>query len=278
MQYTCTVQNVSHVLTVQLYTPVSVYIYTQLERDCQERRRLQSFEHDIILKKKTAWSCFIMSDDGCDNLWMIGQQLKSWPQSIKNIWTFLIKIWERICMQKSDEKIDWCILVSVNKWVVSCPHKNSILASCDDSVDIILATLRLMNRLLDPTDSTLLVIMNAEVNRVRQSLHWIIQWHYRQVERVLWLSMELLNVFRGLKKSSSETRLGDRLSFGRRSKTGVKSVQASPLPPRPNRGGVGRILENIVSESNVPSLHSPRHDTDQYGNNVGQQHPLGHTR
>ena len=74
-------------------------------------------------------------------------------------------------------------------------------------------------------------------------------------------------MFRGLKKSNSETKLGDRLGFGRRSKSGVKSVQASPLPPRPNRG-VGRILENIATDTNVPSLHSPRHDTDQFGNNM----------
>ena len=77
-------------------------------------------------------------------------------------------------------------------------------------------------------------------------------------------------MFRGLKKSNSETKLGDRLGFGRRSKSGVKSVQASPLPPRPNRG-VGRILENIATDTNVPSLHSPRHDTDQFGNNMANK-------
>ena len=88
--------------------------------------------------------------------------------------------------------------------------------------------------------------------------------------------MDILNVFRGLKKSNSETKLGDRLSFGRKSKTfcGTKSIQNSPLPPRPTKGkskpsaAVGRIIENIPDDSNpnIPSLHSPRHDIDQYGN------------
>ena len=90
--------------------------------------------------------------------------------------------------------------------------------------------------------------------------------------------MEFLNVFKGLKKSNSETKLGDRLSFGRKSKTftGAKSIQNSPLPPRPTKGNkgvtsknsVGRIIENITDDNNpnIPSLHSPRRDTDQFGN------------
>ena len=81
-------------------------------------------------------------------------------------------------------------------------------------------------------------------------------------------------MFRGLKKSSSETKLGDRLSFGRKSKR--KSSIDSPLPPRPGkgRGGVeGRIIENIA-EDQLPSLHSPRRDTDQYGNVYNKYEPL----
>ena len=85
-------------------------------------------------------------------------------------------------------------------------------------------------------------------------------------------------MFRGLKKSYSETKLGDRLSFGRKSKSytgggGLKSIQNSPLPPRPgknlssrnSKSSVGRIIENIPDECH-PSLHSPRQDTDQFGN------------
>ena len=82
-------------------------------------------------------------------------------------------------------------------------------------------------------------------------------------------------MFRGLKKSNSETKLGDRLSFGRKSKSGggCKSIQNSPLPPRPgkslsrrnSKSSVGRIIENIPDEG-LPSLHSPRQDTDQFGN------------
>ena len=90
--------------------------------------------------------------------------------------------------------------------------------------------------------------------------------------------MDILSVFRGLKKSNSETKLGDRLSFGRKSKSygGPKSVASSPLPPRPRPGaGSCRIMENIAevggggggggAQPSV-SLHSPRRDTDQYGN------------
>ena len=79
-------------------------------------------------------------------------------------------------------------------------------------------------------------------------------------------------MFRGLKKSSSETKLGDRLSLSRRSKSGGgrKSSIDSPLPPRPGkgRGGVERtIIENIAEDQVTgPSLHSPRRDTDQFGN------------
>ena len=86
--------------------------------------------------------------------------------------------------------------------------------------------------------------------------------------------MEFFSVFRGLKKSSSETKLGDRLSFVRKSKGGVggrKCSVDSPLPPRPGkgRGGVkATIIENITEDqlTSGPSLHSPRRDTDQYGN------------
>ena len=86
--------------------------------------------------------------------------------------------------------------------------------------------------------------------------------------------MEFFNVFRGLKKSNSESKLGDRLSFVRKSKSGVggrKCSVDSPLPPRPGkgRGGVeATIIENITEDqlSSGPSLHSPRRDTDQYGN------------
>ena len=83
--------------------------------------------------------------------------------------------------------------------------------------------------------------------------------------------MDILNVFRGLKKSNSETKLGDRLGFGRKSKSYSRSnsTQASPLPPRPGKvssrqGSVTRIIENIPDD-NI-SLHSPRRDTDQFGN------------
>ena len=86
--------------------------------------------------------------------------------------------------------------------------------------------------------------------------------------------MDILNVFRGLKKSNSETKLGDRLGFGRKSKSFSKTIQASPLPPRPGKvsssrqGSVTRIIENIPDDNiaNGVSLHSPRHDTDQFGN------------
>ena len=86
--------------------------------------------------------------------------------------------------------------------------------------------------------------------------------------------MDILNVFRGLKKSNSETKLGDRLGFGRKSKSFSKTIQASPLPPRPGRvsgsrqGSVTRIIENIPDDNiaNGVSLHSPRRDTDQFGN------------
>ena len=85
-------------------------------------------------------------------------------------------------------------------------------------------------------------------------------------------TMEFFNVFRGLKKSSSETKLGDRLSFVRKSKSGVRERKCSvdsPLPPRPGkgRGGVEAIIENIPEDQLTgPSLHSPRRDTDQFGN------------
>ena len=85
--------------------------------------------------------------------------------------------------------------------------------------------------------------------------------------------MDILSVFRGLKKSNSETKLGDGLGFGRKSKNFSKSIQASPLPPRPGKvssrqGSVTRIIENIPDDNiaNGVSLHSPRRDTDQFGN------------
>ena len=85
--------------------------------------------------------------------------------------------------------------------------------------------------------------------------------------------MDILNVFRGLKKSNSESKLGDRLGFGRKSKNFSKTIQASPLPPRPGKvssrqGSVTRIIENIPDDNiaNGVSLHSPRRDTDQFGN------------
>ena len=88
--------------------------------------------------------------------------------------------------------------------------------------------------------------------------------------------MDILNVFRGLKKSNSETKLGDRLGFGRKSKSYSRSnsTQASPLPPRPGKvsssrqSSVTRIIENIPDDNiaNGVSLHSPRRDTDQFGN------------
>ena len=85
--------------------------------------------------------------------------------------------------------------------------------------------------------------------------------------------MEFFNVFRGLKKSSSETKLGDRLSFGRKSKSLRKSSVDSPLPPRP--GKVRTIIENLTEDQvSGPSLHSPRRDTDQYGNVYSKYEPL----
>ena len=64
--------------------------------------------------------------------------------------------------------------------------------------------------------------------------------------------MELMNVFRGLKKSQSGPNLtfSERISLGRRSKRekGRSSGIESPLPPRPpSRGGSskGRVIENI---------------------------------
>ena len=86
-------------------------------------------------------------------------------------------------------------------------------------------------------------------------------------------TMEFFSVFRGLKKSSSETKLGDRLSFVRKSKGGVggrKCSVDSPLPPRLGKGLGGvevTIIENITEDQLIgPSLHSPRRDTDQFGN------------
>lgn len=98
-------------------------------------------------------------------------------------------------------------------------------------------------------------------------------------------TMDIFNVFRGLKKSNSDSKLGlgDRLSFGRKSKlsSGAKSIVNSPLPPRPTKGSVGsksnrhgRVFENIPENLVCgPSLHSPRRDPDQF-DIVNSQEPL----
>ena len=67
--------------------------------------------------------------------------------------------------------------------------------------------------------------------------------------------MELMNVFRGLKKSHSGPNLtfSERISLGRRSKRekGRSSGLESPLPPRPPSRATapaskgGRIIDNI---------------------------------
>ena len=97
--------------------------------------------------------------------------------------------------------------------------------------------------------------------------------------------MEFFNVFKGLKKSNSDSKLGlsGRLSFNRKSKlpSGAKSIVNSPLPPRPSNRSAGsktnrhgRAFENIPENLICgPSLHSPRHDPDQF-DNVNSQEPL----
>ena len=110
------------------------------------------------------------------------------------------------------------------------------------------------------------------------SPQWIIQKYWMRGSSCI--TMEFFNVFRGLKKSSSETKLGDRLSFGRKSKStgGRKSSIDSPLPPRPGKGRGGvetTIIENITEDQLAgPSLHSPRRDTDQFGNIYNKYEPL----
>ena len=95
----------------------------------------------------------------------------------------------------------------------------------------------------------------------------------------------MVNKFKGMKKSNSDSKLGlgDRFSFTRRSKQqmGTKSFVNSPLPPRPAMGSVrGKtnrhetaceiICENIVIG---PSIHSPRGDPDPF-DNVHSKDPL----
>ena len=98
-------------------------------------------------------------------------------------------------------------------------------------------------------------------------------------------AMEFFNVFKGLTKSNSDSKLGlsDRLSFNRKSKlpSGGKSIVNSPLPPRPSKGSAGsktnchgRAFENIPENLICgPSLHSPRHDPDQF-DNANSHEPL----
>ena len=94
------------------------------------------------------------------------------------------------------------------------------------------------------------------------------------------ITMEFFNVFKGLKKSNSETKLGERLSFGRKSRSsgGRKSSTDCPLPPRPGkcRGGLATTIVENLTEDQVtgPSLHSPRRDTDQFGNFYNRYEPL----
>ena len=96
----------------------------------------------------------------------------------------------------------------------------------------------------------------------------------------LMITMEFFNVFKGLKKSNSETKLGERLSFGRKSRSsgGRKSSTDCPLPPRPGkcRGGLATTIVENLTEDQVtgPSLHSPRRDTDQFGNFYNRYEPL----
>ena len=96
-------------------------------------------------------------------------------------------------------------------------------------------------------------------------------------------AMEFFNVFKGLTKSNSDSKLSDKLSFIRKAKlpSGVKSIVTSPLPPRPSKGSAGsktnrhgRAFENIPENLICgPSLHSPRHDPDQF-DNANSQEPL----
>ena len=100
--------------------------------------------------------------------------------------------------------------------------------------------------------------------------------------------MEILNVFRGMKKSNSDAKvvgLSERLSFGRKSKrsNGAKSIANSPLPPIPSKvistskckqnvKLIENIPENLICHPSLhshspkcdPSLHSPRRDPDQF--------------
>ena len=98
--------------------------------------------------------------------------------------------------------------------------------------------------------------------------------------------MEFFNVFRGLKKSNSDSKLvrGNRFRFNHKTKhpTGAKSIVNSPLPPRPSKGSVagktnrhGRVYDNIPEDIVCgPSLHIPPHATGQVGNSICQAHLL----
>ena len=95
--------------------------------------------------------------------------------------------------------------------------------------------------------------------------------------------MEFFNVFKGMKKSKSDSKLVDMLSFIRKSKcaSGPKSNVSSTLPPRPSKGSVGsktnchvRACENIPENIACgPSLHSPRHHPDIF-DDVNSREPL----
>ena len=92
--------------------------------------------------------------------------------------------------------------------------------------------------------------------------------------------MELLNVFRGMKKSNSDSKLGlgEKLSFRKKTKipssNSKSSIVNSPLPPRPYKGSAnakstrpGKVFENIPENLVFgPSIHSPRRDPDIYDN------------
>ena len=80
--------------------------------------------------------------------------------------------------------------------------------------------------------------------------------------------MELMNVFRGLKKSHSGPNLtfSERISLARKSKRekGRSSGLESPLPPRPpsRGGGKGRPIENIP-ENRVYDVRNGRQSEPQ---------------
>ena len=84
--------------------------------------------------------------------------------------------------------------------------------------------------------------------------------------------MELLSVFKGLRKSNSDSKLGlrDRLSFARKSK--LRNTPDSPLPPRPNKRSVGTKTNGIKCENIQENIISgPMSDISKYAHGKGNQ-------